>query len=58
MPSLKSPTLRVSEIKEIKNGTDGHGYIDATVDVDQKYIYFMGSVTPPSTCYAHLHKRN
>jgi len=32
--------------------TDGHGYIDSAVDAVQEYIYLMGSVTPPSACYA------
>jgi len=36
----------------------GHDYIDSAVDADQELIYFMGSATPPSTCYTHLHKRN
>jgi len=34
--------------------TDGYGYIDSAVDADQEYIYFMGSATPPSSCYAHF----
>jgi len=38
--------------------TNGYGYIDSAVDADQEYIYFMGSATHPSACYAHLHKRN
>jgi len=37
---------------------DGHGYIDSAVDAEQEYIYFMGSAMPPSSCYAHSHKRN
>jgi len=31
---------------------DGYVYIDSAVDADQGYMYFMGSATPPSACYA------
>jgi len=38
-----------------KKGTDGqidgHGHIDSAVDADQEYIYFVGSVRPPSMRY-------
>jgi len=33
---------------------DGHCYIDSAIDADQEYIYFMGSATPPSACYAKI----
>jgi len=49
----------VSSSKNSKKGqTDRHGYIDLAVDADQEYIHFMGSATPPSACYTHLHKGN
>jgi len=31
--------------------TDGHGYIDSTIDFDQEYIYFVRLETLPSACY-------
>jgi len=33
--------------------TDGHRYIDSAIDADEEYIYFIGSATPSSACYAH-----
>jgi len=37
---------------------DGHDYIHLAVYADQEYIHFMGSATPSSACYTHLHKSN
>jgi len=54
VPNLVSLALIVSEILELKKGTEGRGYIDSVVDADQEYIYFKGSAMPPSACYAHF----
>jgi len=46
--------LDIKRDRRTDRQAEGHGYIDSAVDADQAYIYFMGSVTPPSACYAHF----